>query len=609
MPKTPFPRLKLRHMLFFMLLLVGIVPMLVSSALLVGQNRDLLENQERDILVNEAVADARNLTYRLVGMRKQLQQAGLSLLISDQGRPWSTNEAPEPWLIDNLSALNAINPSVVSVYASPASGEALATNRDMPREVLHSLGLEMTVARQTGLPQYGFAVTDGQRPMATLAVPVSRPASNSPGVAATTPDEPADDITLDRITLDRSEVGETDVDLVMAAVMDLSTVGALVSDAADPLATAIIDEEGRVLWSRGLAPEARVALSESPPVRGFVRQPLGQLSEYTAEVDGEEQEMLVRLAPLGETGWALVAQRPRAAAFQAADRLVINTLLASLLVVLLALVVAAVAARRLSEPVQRLAETSHEIAAGNFGRRVETGGLTVELAELAADFNRMGNHVEMYVGELKRAAQANRELFIGSLRAFAAAIDAKDPYTRGHSERVAALSRTIARHLGLSDDDQHRIWIAALLHDVGKIGVDDRILKKSGVLTDDEFAQMKAHTVIGEEILTPIVDLRPMLPVVRLHHENWNGRGYPDGLKGEQIPLMARVVAVADTFDAVTTNRPYQEAYSLEDAVATIRRLVGSRFDAKVVTAFLRAYEEGEIRLPRIPPKRAISAV
>ena len=604
MPKTPFPRLKLRHMLFFMLLLVGIVPMLVSSALLVGQNRDLLENQERDILVNEAVADSRNLTYRLVGMRKQLHQAGLSLLLSDQGRAWSTNEAPEPWLIDNLSALNANNPSVVSVYASPASGEALATNRDMPREVLHSLGLEMTVARQTGNPQYGFAVTDGERPMATLAVPVSRPATNSPGVATPEPEEPADDVPLDP-----TEVGEADVDLVMAAVMDLSTMGALAPDTATPLDTAIIDEEGRVVWSRGLSPEARVALSESPPVRGFVRQPLGQLSEYTAEVDGEEREMLVRLAPLGETGWALVAQRPRAAAFQAADRLVVNTLLASLLVVLLALVVAAVAARRLSEPVQRLAETSHEIAAGNFGRRVETGGLTLELAELAADFNRMGNHVELYVDELQRAAQANRELFIGSLRAFAAAIDAKDPYTRGHSERVASLSRTISRHLGMSDEDQHQIWIAALLHDVGKIGVDDRILKKSGVLTDDEFAQMKAHTVIGEEILTPIVDLRPMLPVVRLHHENWNGRGYPDGLKGEQIPLMARVVAVADTFDAVTTNRPYQEAYSLEDAVATIRRLVGSRFDAKVVTAFLRAYEGGEIRLPRIPAKRAVSAV
>jgi len=592
-------------MLFFMLLLVGIVPMLASSALLVGQNRDLLENQERDILVNEAVADSRNLTYRLVGMRKQLHQAGLSLLISDQGRAWSTNEAPEPWLIDNLSALNANNPSVVSVYASPASGEALATNRDMPREALHSLGLEMTVARQTGLPQYGFAVVDGDRPMATLAVPVSRPASNSPGVAPPEPEEPADDLA----SADPTEAAEADVDLVMAAVMDLSTVGALASDTSDALDTAIIDEDGRVMWSRGMSPEAQVALSESPPVRGFVRQPLGQLSEYSAEIDGDAQEMLVRLAPLGETGWALVAQRPRAAAFRAADRLVINTLLASLLVVLLALVVAAVAARRLSEPVQRLAETSHEIAAGNFGRRVETGGLTLELAELAADFNRMGNHVEMYVGELKRAAQANRELFIGSLRAFAAAIDAKDPYTRGHSERVALLSRTIARHLGMSEEEQHHIWIAALLHDVGKIGVDDRILKKSGVLTDEEFTQIKAHTVIGEEILTPIVDLRPMLPVVRLHHENWNGRGYPDGLKGEQIPLMARVVAVADTFDAVTTNRPYQDAYSLEDAVATIRRLVGSRFDAKVVTAFLSACEAGEIRLPRIPQRRAASAV
>jgi len=271
----------------------------------------------------------------------------------------------------------------------------------------------------------------------------------------------------------------------------------------------------------------------------------------------------------------------------------------AVLVVLIALVLAAVVARWLSRPVQELAASSHEIANGNFGRRVEVAGLTAEFGELADDFNRMSGHVERYVGELKLAAQANRELFIGSLRAFAAAIDAKDPYTRGHSERVAALSRTIAGHLGLPDELRHKVWIAALLHDVGKIGVDDRILKKGGVLTDEEFAQMKLHTVIGAEILNPIVDLRDIIPAVRWHHENWNGRGYPDSLKGEQIPLMARIVAVADTFDAVTTNRPYQQAYSLPDAVATIRRLVGSRFDAKIVTAFLRAYEKGEVRLPR----------
>jgi HD-GYP domain-containing protein (c-di-GMP phosphodiesterase class II) len=154
----------------------------------------------------------------------------------------------------------------------------------------------------------------------------------------------------------------------------------------------------------------------------------------------------------------------------------------------------------------------------------------------------------------------------------------------------------IARHLSLPEDAQHRIWIGALLHDVGKIGIDDSILKKGGVLTPEEYEQMKSHPVIGAEILSPIEQLREMLPAVRWHHECWNGRGYPDGLRGEAIPVAARVVAVADTFDAITTSRPYQEGYTLEFAIETLTRLAGSRFDAKIVTAFLHAYERGEVR-------------
>ena len=211
--------------------------------------------------------------------------------------------------------------------------------------------------------------------------------------------------------------------------------------------------------------------------------------------------------------------------------------------------------------------------------------------------------------QLRQAAQANRELFIGSLRAFVAAVDAKDPYTRGHSERVAAYSRTIARYLQLPEETQHKIWIGALLHDVGKIGVEDRILRKEGVLLPDEYEQMKLHTVMGADIMTPIEQLKEMIPAIRSHHEAWNGRGYPDGLKGEQIPLFARIVGVADTFDAITTNRPYQQAYSLQFAVETITRLTGSRFDAKIVTAFLRAFEAGDIRAGAVRPARTETIV
>jgi len=581
------PRFKLRHILFLALLLVGIVPMMVSSFLLVSNNRDLLEKQERDLLVNEAVSDAQELTHRLVGLRKQLSQVGTALMLGTGDRDDPGQWMREAWVEDYLDSLIGENPQVRSASILDDKGEGVSSSAELPEAQRHLLKVGFQQALEQRRPAYTFTVLPDGMPMAAVAVPMTRPADDAG--AAADGGEPA-----------RPE-------LVVAALVDLDAP--VFHDSGGDLGTALVGPAGEVLWSRHMTPAEQTALSASAPVRAFVRRPLGQLTQYPVDVDGEQREMLVRLAPVGETGWALVAQRPVAAAFRAADELVYNTLLTSLLVVLLALVLAAVAARRVSGPVQKLAETSHEIAAGNFGQRVDVDGLTYELTELAEDFNRMSGHVERYVEELKRAAQANRELFIGSLRAFAAAIDAKDPYTRGHSERVATLSRTVARHLGLSSEEQHRVWIAALLHDVGKIGIDDRILKKGGVLTDEEFAEMKLHPVMGEEILTPIVDLREMLPAVRWHHENWNGRGYPDGLKGEQIPLPARIVAVADTFDAVTTNRPYQQAYSLEDAVGTIRRLVGSRFDAKVVTAFLRAYEKGEVRLPRLPrPKPSAAA-
>jgi putative nucleotidyltransferase with HDIG domain len=217
------------------------------------------------------------------------------------------------------------------------------------------------------------------------------------------------------------------------------------------------------------------------------------------------------------------------------------------------------------------------------------------MADLAANFNRMSGHVESYIERLRQAAAANRELFIGSIRAFAAAIDAKDPYTRGHSERVAAVARLTARQLGLDEETQQRAWLGGVLHDVGKIGVDDRVLKKGDLLTPEEYEQMKLHTVIGAEIMEQIEQLKEIVPAIRWHHENWNGRGYPDALKGEEIPLLARIVAVADTFDAVTTSRPYQQAYTLEFAVETITKLTGTRFDAKVVTAFLQAFKSGDV--------------
>src|SRR5262249_32999669 len=157
----------------------------------------------------------------------------------------------------------------------------------------------------------------------------------------------------------------------------------------------------------------------------------------------------------------------------------------------------------------------------------------------------------------------------------AAAIDAKDPYTRGHSERVARYAVAIGKHYGLVGEDLKRVRISALLHDVGKIGIDDRILRKPTALTDEEFEVMKTHPTKGALIIGQIPQLRDIIPGIKYHHEKWEGGGYPEGLAREEIPMLARVVTVADTFDAMTTTRPYQKAMALDYVISRIKSFSG----------------------------------
>ncbi|HTS70269.1 MAG TPA: HD-GYP domain-containing protein, partial [Terriglobia bacterium] len=186
--------------------------------------------------------------------------------------------------------------------------------------------------------------------------------------------------------------------------------------------------------------------------------------------------------------------------------------------------------------------------------------------------------IQHYIGNLKRASEQNRQLFIDMIEMIAAAVDAKDPYTKGHSRRVAQVSGILAEELGLPEEEVDKIRVFAVLHDVGKIGIEDRILRKPGVLTIEEFEIMKRHTVMGYEIVRQVKQLTEMLPGIRWHHEALNGRGYPDGVKGDDIPLMARIIAVADTFDAITTNQPYQAGSEFPRALEILRQHAGSKY-------------------------------
>ena len=261
---------------------------------------------------------------------------------------------------------------------------------------------------------------------------------------------------------------------------------------------------------------------------------------------------------------------------------------------LLAGCVGLLSARAITNPIQQLADSTQLIARGDFSKKIQIRSRT-EIGELAETFNKMTDDLELYIQQIRKAGEENKALFLGTIRALAAAVDEKDPYTRGHSDRVTKYSVIIARALGLDERTIETISISALLHDVGKIGIDDKILKKPGFLTPEEFEIMKQHPVKGFNIMKTIEQMRNVLPGLRSHHEQWDGNGYPDRLKGEEIPLIARIIAVADTLDAMTTNRPYQQALTFEFAVEKINKNVGVKYDKNVVAAFNRAIEEGDL--------------
>lgn len=185
------------------------------------------------------------------------------------------------------------------------------------------------------------------------------------------------------------------------------------------------------------------------------------------------------------------------------------------------------------------------------------------------------------------------DMYISTVKSLAAAIDAKDPYTRGHSERVTRFSMLIAKELGLDDKTQRDVQLCGLLHDVGKIGVPISILRKKDKLTDEDWKHIRRHPVLGAEIVSPIAQLKELIPNIRHHHERYDGKGYPDKLKGEDIPLISRIIAVADTFDALTSERPYRNGLADKAAVEEMEVVKGTQLDATCVEAFLTGYRKG----------------
>lgn len=353
-------------------------------------------------------------------------------------------------------------------------------------------------------------------------------------------------------------------------------------------------------------------LSLNPIVKWALKKAQSANSFQTASASNKsvkteaEGEITVTVAPIGDnTGLLLFSYIPKSKFFVTIFALQQQSVLWVSVSISVALLFGVFFTKKLTKPLSILTEQSRKIASlAEQGKKIDEGSwegakakvkTKNEVGELAEAFNLMVSQIQKYVQEVETYAEENKQLFMSSIGAIVNAIDAKDPYTKGHSARVSALSVAIAKEYGFDENGLRIVRIASLLHDVGKIGIEDRILRKPGALTDEEFEIMKTHPSKGADILDSIPQMKEMIPGIKYHHEKWSGGGYPSGLKGSDIPILARIVGIADAFDAMTTDRPYQKAMTYSMAVDRINELTPKVYDPMVTEAFCKAYQNGSI--------------
>ncbi len=550
------------------LVLVTVVPVTLAGWLFASYNREHLTTVEKLYLNRQAVSLASELDHSFTSRTTYLESTARALAVS------SANDvaAFESFLAEMASA------------TGPTFAYLQILNREGGGSYVYDPQLEtaeVALLEQLVRSTQGASLEGEPEPVFLLEFPDDR----SPWAILVYPLKTADG----------------DAWGSLAGVLDFASFERDLGDNAyNGFFVSVVDDEGRILLSSTPTDRGK-SLSAAPLVRDFLTHPLALTSTYTNPLNPDAGEVLGSAAPVSSLGWGVVLEKPTSIAFAPVRVMQQRTLMVSAVAGLVALALGFVLSRRMIHPLQQLANISFEIAEGKFNVRSGVVG-TDEIAQLSDNFNHMAGNIESLVRKLKHALRQNQELFLETIRTLAAAIDAKDPYTKGHSERVSSYSMAIARHLGLNFDDVFHVRIAAILHDVGKLGIKDGILNKPGDLTDEEYEIMRRHPDIGARIMAPISKLKTIIPGIRNHHETWDGNGYPDKLKGEEITMVARIIGVADTFDAMTTNRPYQKAMSLEYVTEKMKAMAGTRFDPQVVHAFATAVDKGDITPPDHSP-------
>jgi len=567
-------RVPILYLIIGVLILVSVVPMYFYARQVVAINRDRLKTNEMLLqnTITRALSDG--IAQRMSNLDSMLGNLSSAIQVNSGG-DIGANKINAPELRALLERFVSSSPDLAyaTILNSEAKGQAVG--RITPDEFLQNELMRGFTAAREGRAYTGQALSVGsganRKTIILVAVPVTA-GGRVIGMLGTA----------------------VDLSFLQRNLDSISRAGLL---------TYVVDRNGRLV----AAPEAShfatgQDMSRLDIVKSFAEK-AGSVrwvatSEFTFDDGKNRTEMLGTCSPVPSLEWAVIAQKPQREAYSNVYEMQEKANLLAVAMIILSGCVGILLARRITGPLESLTESSRAIARGDFSQRVKMKSRT-EIGELASTFNIMSEDLERLIEDLKHAAEKNRQLFLNSIQMLAGAVDEKDPYTRGHSDRVTKYSVMIARELKLAQEEVEKIRIAAQLHDVGKIGIEDRILKKPGALTPEEYEVMKSHTVRGANILRPVEQLREMIPGIELHHESMDGKGYPYGLKGNEIPLTARIIAVADTFDAMTTNRPYQAAHEPEYAVKIINTLGRNRLDPNVVAALTKIFERGELRMHR----------
>mgnify|MGYP005838645849 CR=1 FL=1 len=562
-------RLRIIYAIFLVLVIVTVIPSLISSLILSRMLSNSLRTQEQKYQIRAVVSLSENI-YNYINsysqnLKKISEGFGLAMEVSPNFDIFS-------YIGENQRILRYIqgDSNILAIWILNKEGKGgIVEPSELPNDIRRTLEKAHRIALEgkevLGEP-YFLDLPEIKQTVMVMAYPISSQGTIKGAICSL--------ISLQKIYEDiLRKAGKTEVAYV-------------------------IDSKGKVvLHSQPSANVLKPSYENVEIVKKFMLNPnyrIRQTMDYFYKEGGKLQSVLGTIAPVNQPDWGVVVQKPEEEAYKSVYILIRQAFINTIVTFSIALILGYFLARALSDPLTKLAQVSEELARGNFKVRATIAG-TKETSSLATSFNNMATQIELYIERLIQAATENKELFVNSIRMIATAIDAKDPYTKGHSERVCAYSLAIGKELGLSNVELEEIRVSAMLHDVGKIGIDDRVLRKPTALNEDEFSMIKSHPFKGAQIMEPVPQLKKIIPGIKYHHENWSGGGYPDGLKGEDIPLIARIIAISDTFDAMTTDRPYQKAMSPKYAAEKIRSLTSKRFDPKIVEAFLKAFEKGEI--------------